>query len=241
MKDTDFDVWFNRIVGFISLLFLLVPLVLPYITSITPVWGFYISIFLLATINIILLFKYKQVSDVSRIITERDSKSPGKKDCDFLERIYHFRPKSRLIFIGFTVEYIPVHLKKQLEKILTSYSTVIVYVCILDPHSPCAQLRSIELSEAENTFQEKILHSISSWKSLQDKYPDRIVLKVSEAIPYAEYEAVDIEGKGYIYFVPISYKRHANTTPSFILSSKSKLYNFHKSTIEQILRDSKAV
>lgn len=237
----DLDRWFNRIVGIATILSILIPIFLPYITTLPLSWSLYIVIICLIIINITLFIKHRRRHGILRITVERDSNYSGKKSFDFLERINRFRPKKRLILIGFSVEYMPKHLNKQLEKLIHDYPDLIIEVCILNPSSICTKLRSIELFGEELSLKSNINESIKRWKVLQNRFPDRIVLKKSDNIPYAEYEAIDINEKGYIYYVPVSYKKYANITPSYFLNPKSELYNFHKSTIEQILRDAKSI
>ena len=173
------------------------------------------------------------------VLPERDSKEIGKKNFDFLERLNQFQPEHELILVGITTGYLPQHISDQIRSFLERKPTLKLKVCVLDPDSPCVTLRSQEVFQDKNETQKNINNAIAKWKKLQRDFSKQIILKKSKTIPYGEYEAVDVnKEKGLIYYTPICYKTHTNTTPSFLFSnSKSALYKFHKEVIEKILED----
>lgn len=176
------------------------------------------------------------------ILPERDSSEMEQKTFDFLKRFKEFQPRYQLIIIGLTTSYLPQNLVDQISGFLIRNTNLKLLICVLDPSSPCASLRSQEVFKEKTKTQDNIEKAINEWKKLKEEFPNQIILKKSKAIPYAEYEAKDIDKKeGLIYYTPIGYKAHTNNTPSFLFSSQSVLYNFHKNIIKDILKDAEEV
>ncbi|MCK4665432.1 hypothetical protein KAU33_01700 [Candidatus Dependentiae bacterium] len=208
-------------------------------------------------IKVIEKFTGLQLLGLKEILPERDSREIGNKTFGFPERLKQFLPKDELIIIGITTGFLPRHFSDQISSFLTRNSTLKLKICVLDPASPCANLRSEEVfsktNKSKTTTRKNINTAIAEWKELRTKFPCQIKLKKSMAIPYGEYEAVDIyvkEKEGLIYYTPIGYKAHTNQTPSFLFSpnplssqspENSVLYNFHKQIIKEILDAAKDI
>lgn len=193
-------------------------------------------------IKVIEEFTELQRLGLKKILPERDSSEIEQKTYDFLERFKEFRPQHQLIIIGLTTSYLPINLADQISGFLKKNSNLKLLICVLDPNSPCASLRSQEVFKEKAKTQNNIMKAIKEWKQLKKGFPNQIILKKSKAIPYTEYEAKDIDKKeGLIYYTPIGYKAHTNNTPSFLFSPHSVLYNFHKKIIKNILRDAEEV
>jgi len=194
-------------------------------------------------IKVIEEFTRLQRLGLKAILPERDSNEMEQKTFDFLKRFKEFRPQHQLIIIGLTTSYLPINLVDQISGFLIRNTNLKLLICVLDPNSPCASLRSQEVFKEEKTkTQDNIEKAINEWKKLKEEFPNRIILKKSKAIPYAEYEAKDIDKKeGLIYYTPIGYKAHTNNTPSFLFSSNGVLYNFHKKIIQDILKDAEEI
>lgn len=181
---------------------------------------------------------------LKKINLGRDScEEKGKKySFNFFDRFNDSPPDKRLIIIGITTGYLPREKSKQIRDILHDHSKLKLEIYFLDPDSPCVCCRSEEMFGDKKTTLNNINDAITNWQKIKEKFPSQITLKKSKAIPYAEYEAVDLDQeRGHIYYTPIAYKEHTNYTPSFLFSSQSKLYEFHKKVIKQIIDDAKEV
>ena len=188
--------------------------------------------------DVIEQFTHLQLFGLERVLPERDSDEKGKKTFDFLERFRQFDPRSELVIIGITVGYIPQHLPNQIRDLLQKHSKMKMIICVLDPDSPCVSRRAQEVFENSQETKKKIHDAINGWRKFKEEFPEQIVLKKSMAIPYGEYEAVDIDkDRGRIYYTPVVYRAHTNVTPSFIFSPHTLLYDFHKTVINTILND----
>lgn len=193
-------------------------------------------------IKVIEEFTGLQRLGLKAILPERDSNEMEQKTFDFLKRFKEFQPQQQLIIIGLTTSYLPINLVDQISGFLIKNTNLRLLICVLDPNSPCASLRSQEVFKEKTKTQNNIENAINEWKKLKKGFPNQIILKKSKAIPYAEYEAKDIDKReGSIYFTPIGYKAHTNKTPSFLFISNGILYNFHKNIIKDILKDAEEV
>ena len=181
---------------------------------------------------------------LKRILPARDSAQEGS-NFNFFERMKLHKPKHNLTLIGLTHgALVNDHFRPKLIDFLKNNPKLKLSICFLNPESPCALLRSNEVhrdkdeKEREQVTPINIEASIKKWKSVSENFPNRISIKKYNSIPYAEYEVIDKDDKnGNIYFIPISYTKHTNDCPSFILEGKSTLYTFHKEIIETIWRD----
>ncbi len=234
---TKWDAWFSRGVGVVTLLSILVPLVLPFFTAFPLLWGLGTVAVSMALLNVGLLVRHGHCRGVLRVCRERDSTVRGRKSFDVLERWSQFHPRRRVILIGFSVAYVSAHLLKQLEALFGGASELVIEVVLLEPLSAPARMRSQELFKNDTELGQTIIESLERWKRMRERFPERIVLKTTTSVLYTEYEASDVGEPGYIYCVPIGYRRHANVTPGLLLEPHSALYAFHQGVVEQILRD----
>ncbi|MDX9799312.1 MAG: hypothetical protein RBT05_10695 [Bacteroidales bacterium] len=179
---------------------------------------------------------------LKKITPERDSIEIGQKDFCFLKRMKEFQSKYHLIIIGLTAGYIPTNIGNQINDLLTYNRNLKLDICILHPKSPCVDLKSKEVWGDNKTTLDNITKSVDGWIKLKEKFPNRIVIKKTMSIPYAEYEAKDLDSEqGTIYYTPITYKEHTNISPSYLFTSQSILYNFHKEIINNILEDAEEI
>lgn len=182
---------------------------------------------------------------LKEILPERDNREIKirLKTFDFLQRFKEFKPRKELIIIGLTNHYLPINLADQIKDFLRQNINLKLFICVLDPNSSYASARSQEVSQEKTKTQKKIKDAITEWKILKKEFPNQIELKISKAIPYAEYEATDIDKKeGLIYHTPIGYKEQTNDTPSFLYNTQnSVLYKFHRKIIENIQEDAEEV
>jgi hypothetical protein len=163
----------------------------------------------------------------------------------FFERMRGWEPKRRLVIVGITAGHLPTKRRDELVQFLKSHGELKIDVCVLDPSSPCAGLRSKEVHKSGMQTGENVKASIDAWTALADEFPGRIVVRRSSATPCAEYEAADPDDPGgLIYFTPVAYKQHTNVTPSLILRKGQTgygLYDFHRRVIEKIVADAEEV
>jgi hypothetical protein len=193
-------------------------------------------------IKVIEEFTGLQRLGLKKVLPERDSDERNKKTFDFLKRFEEFQPRSELIIIGITVNYLPEELPDQVSSLLRKYPNMTLKVCVLDPDSPCVSRRSQEVHRENEKTRKRIHDAIDGWKKLKKEFPHQIILKKSKAIPYGEYEGVDInKNRGVIYYTPLAYKAHTNVTPSFVFSPQTVLYDFHKKVITEILNDAEDI
>ncbi len=154
--------------------------------------------------------------DLQSILPDRDSKTIGHKDFGFFIRMKDFQPRQEIILIGITNGYLVNEVPDQMKSFLKAHPKLSIIACFLNPDSPCAPLRSLEVFNTDSKTRNNIENAIGGWRSLQACFPGRIILKKLNVntIPYAEYQAIDVTNEeGIILFTPITYKEHTIRRP----------------------------
>jgi hypothetical protein len=162
-------------------------------------------------------------------------------------RVEAYVPDGCVALFGIRQVYLPAHVDDQIEELLRKYPNLKFKICILSEHSPCVVIRAKEFPKRNlKVYKQSICKSRGDWLRLCSKFPDRIELRVSEAIPYAELEAhgVDVDSSAppaptsVILVTPLGYKHHGRESPSSeLVEPGTRLFDFWADTIRKFWAD----